>query len=141
MLGVIDFTAAKDFEPVPAGDYPGQTKSWEAKPTKNGDSHNIEAKFVFEYTDPESQETKNRTHTQRWNLKPQALWRIKRDLIAMGADPDDLKGNDVNLAAVLNDLFGAVPTPVMLSFEVTSYTPEGATEPRMQNELVKVVAR
>ena len=136
MLGKVDFSTVKDFEAVPAGDYDGQTmRGWEAKPTKAGDSTNIEVKFRYE-----DQDDAPRVHLQRYNLKPAALWKIKRDLIALGADPQDFESTDVDLEGVLNGLFGgSVPRACVLTFSVRKYTPEGGEE-REQNELVKVVA-
>lgn len=140
MLGKVDFASAPTFEPLPAGDYDGQTKGWEAKPTRNGDSTNIVAQFIVQYEDAEGNE-KTRTITTNWNLKPQSLWRVKRDLIAMGADPSDFEGDDVDLEAILNDLFGSTPTPVTLTLDVREWTPEGETEARQQQEVKKVVGR
>lgn len=138
-LGPIDFSAVEDYKPLPNGKYPGQTVSWESKPTKSNDSTNIEAKFIVEYE--EAGETKQRTILNRWNLKPQSLWRIKRDLVAMGADPEDFEGDNVDLQALLNDLFGVAPTPVWVTLSVRSYRPEGADEDRLSNEVTKVEAR
>jgi hypothetical protein len=138
-LGRVDFSSAPSFEPLPAGDYEGQTGSWEAKPTNNGDSTNIEAKFVLSYQDDGGAD-RTRTVLARWNLKPTALWRIKRDLISMGADPSTFESKDVDIEGILNDLFGPIPTPVTVSLGQRSYTPEGG-ETRITNEVTKVVKR
>ena len=138
-LGRIDFSSAPAYEPLPGGDYEGQTGSWEAKPTNNGDSTNIEAKFVLNHQD-ENGNDRTRTVLARWNLKPTALWRIKRDLIAMGADPSTFESNDVDIEGILNDLFGPIPTPVIVTLEQRAYTPEGG-ETRMTNNITKVVKR
>ena len=139
-LGTVNFAQAPSFEPLPAGDYDGVTGTWEPKPTKAGDSMNVEAKFVLTYEDPETNETRTRTVLNRWNLKPESLWRIKRDLVAMGADPSQFESTDVDLEAVLNSLFGAIPTPVTVTLVQRSYTPDGG-EPRVQNDVSKVVLR
>lgn len=137
-LGVIDFSGVKDFEAI-AGTFDGQTAGWEAKPTKAGDSMNVEAKF--EYVDSDGN---LRKFTNRWNLKPTALWRIKRDLISMGADPADFESTNVDLEAVLNRLFGPVPVPVTLTFTKRKYhvdPNDPASEERESQDLVKVVGR
>lgn len=139
MLGKIDFTAVKSFTPLPDGDYEGQTDSFEIKPTKANDSYNVVAKFKVDYDEDGS--SKSRTIITNWNLKPQSLWRIKRDLIAIGADPEDLEGDDVDLEAVLGDLFGATPTPVTISLKLNTYRRAGDTEDSVNNEVTKVVAR
>jgi hypothetical protein len=136
-LGRIDFSSAPSFEPLPSGEYTGQTGSWEAKPTNNGDSTNIEAKFILNYQDDNGSD-RTRTVLARWNLKPTALWRIKRDLIAMGADPSTFESADVDIESILNDLFGPIPTPVIVTLDQRSYTPEGG-EARISNNVTKVV--
>ena len=118
-LAKLDFSDVKSgFDAVPAGDYPGQTvRGWEAKPTKAGDSTNVEVKFLIEH------EGKKQTVLHRWNLKPAALWRIKRDLIALGADPRDFESKSVDLEKVLNSLFSrSAPIAVILTMAVRPYT-------------------
>ena len=139
-LGRIDFASAPAFEPLPAGDYEGQTGSWEAKPTNNGDSTNIEAKFVLNYQDDNGND-RTRTVLARWNLKPTALWRIKRDLIGMGADPSTFESKDVDIESILNDLFGPIPTPVIVTLDQSPYTPPNGGETRINNNVTKVVKR
>ena len=118
MLGTIDFSGVKDLE-SPVGTFDGQTVGWEAKPSKSGDSTNVVA--TFEYTDGEGN---TRKHTQYWNLKPAALWRIKRDLIKMGADPEEFESTDVDLESILNDLFSPPGTPVRLTFRKQPDNPQ-----------------
>lgn len=149
-LAKINFAAAKPLAPLPAGEYPGKTKKWEAKPTKAGDSTNIVAQFEVQYTDSETNEDKTRTITTNWNLKDTALWRIKRDLIALGADPDDFEGGEddgtgegeeggVNLQDILNEIFTGAGTPCTITLEINSFEQNGET--RYNNNIVKVEAR
>lgn len=138
-LGAVNFAGAPSFEPLPSGDYDGVTGTWEAKPTKAGDGTNIEAKFLLDFMD-EDGTPRNRTILVRWNLSRNSLWRIKRDLVDMGADPSDFEGENVDLESILNSLFGTVPTPVTVSLTQRSYTPEGG-EPRIQNDVNRVKAR
>lgn len=139
-LGKVNFAAAPSFEPLRNGDYEGVTERWEAKRTKNGDSNNIEARFKVEYEDEKTGENRVRTVMCRWNDKDTALWRIKRDLIAMGADPSEFESDAVDLEGILNRLFGVVPTPVIITLTQSTFTPEGG-EPQTRNEVYKVVAR
>lgn len=145
-IGKVNFAAAKPLAPLPAGDYPGKTKKWEAKPTKAGDSTNIVAQFVVQYTDQDTNEDKERTITTNWNLKDTALWRIKRDLIALGADPDDFEGGEgddedagVPLDDILNEIFTEAGTPCTITLEINSFEQSGET--RYNNNIVKVEAR
>lgn len=140
-LAPINFAAAPSFEPLPAGTYEGKTVSWEAKDANDGQSTNIVAKFLVEYEDPSSGDIRTRTITTNWNLKDTALWRVKRDLIALGCDPADFEGNAVDIEARLNEVFGPVPTPVRLVLTQRSWRPKDAdpdSEPRISNDVQKV---
>lgn len=138
-LGKIDFQNIPSFEPVEAGEYDGFTDSWEAKPTKAGDSTNIEGKFKFNYQDSDGNETQ-RTIVARWNLKKEALWRMRQDLVNMGVDPSDLNSDSVDLEGILNNLFAPVPTPVTLRIIQRTWTPDGG-EPQQRNEVAAVSLR
>ncbi len=145
-LGTVDFSVVEDFVALPAGRYPGQTKGeWESKPTKAGDSINVNVKISFDYehTDPTDGEVSIRTRTQtvRYNTKPDALWRIKRDLVALGADPDALKQKNVNLEALINEYFSGTPRPIWVHLTQRLWTPEGEVEAVMQNDVAKMEVR
>lgn len=139
-LGKINFSNVTTFEALPAGEYHGQTGTWEDKLTNAGDSVNIEAKFILNFTDEKTGVDRNRTQIIRWNLKDQSLWRIKRDLIDLGADQSDFEGEDVDLEAILNSIFGTVPTPVRVVLTQRQFTPQEGGEPRTVNEVVRCYA-
>lgn len=139
MLGTIDFSQVKQFEPVAAGRYPGETFSWEPVDNKSGDGQHILAKFKFEAEDDEGQPV-TREQWRRYALKPTALWALKRDLISLGCDPELLSGTAVDLEGLMNEYF-SVPHPVWLTLSQTTYTPPGSTEKRKQNELTKLEPR
>lgn len=139
-LGTINFHNIPTFEPVDGGVYPGQTDSWEAKPTKNGDSMNVEGKFRFVHTNSEGEE-QDRSIILRWNLKREALWRIRGDLVKMGADPSELESDAVDLEAILNELFGQIPTPVNLTIRKYVWTPDNGGDPQDRNEVTAVSLR
>lgn len=144
MLGIVDFSGVDDaFKPLPVGDYDGQTKGWKAEPAKNGKSTNIIAEFVINYEDEETGAEKKRTMRLYWNLSEKALWRVKRDMVDLGADPasfnppaDEDGKRNVNLEAILKDIFGGAPKPVTLSLILDTYTPiDPATgEPKIDIE-------
>ena len=139
-LGRIDFVNIPSFEPVPPGNYDGVTESWESKDTKKGDSTNIEGKFRFEYTNGEG-EPASRSIIARWNLKPGALWRLSQDLVNMGVDPSELKSESVDLEAILNQVFGQIPTPVTLTITQRTWTPDDGGEAQQRNEITAVKLR
>lgn len=140
-LGKINFSNVTTFEALPAGEYHGQTGTWEDKLTNAGDSVNIEAKFILNFTDEKTGVDRNRTQIVRWNLKDQSLWRIKRDLQDLGAAESDFEGEDVDLEAILNNIFSpTVPTPVRVVLSQRTYTPPDGGEPRTVNEVVRCYA-
>lgn len=139
-LGKIDFQNIPTFEPVETGTYPGVTETWEPKPTRNGDSTNIEAKFRFAYEGPDGEEIQ-RNIIHRWNLKREALWKVRSDLVRMGVDPSELSSNDVDLEGILNEVFGQVPTPVWLGIRKYTWTPDNGGEPQDRNEVTSVKLR
>jgi hypothetical protein len=139
-LGRIDFQNIPTFEPVPPGNYDGATESWEAKDTKAGDSTNIEGKFRFQYLDGDGNET-SRSIIARWNLKPGALWRLSQDLVNMGVDPSELKSDSVDLEAILNQVFGPIPTPVTLTITQRTWQPPDGGDAQIRNEISSVKLR
>lgn len=145
MLGTVDFTAAKQFEPLAPGEYDGQTKSWEPVRNKDGNGVHVKATFVFptEVTDPETGETKtvNKTVFTRWPItSADGLWRTIRDLAALGVDPELLKSKEAVLEPALNELFGAVPTPVRAVIGVSEFgDPDPVTqERRKSNDILSI---
>jgi hypothetical protein len=123
-LGVVDFSGV---DKKLNGTYEGQTEGWEAKPSKAGDSINVIITFSFA-----DEEGNTRKHPEYYSMKPNALWRAKRDLVAMGADPADFESTEVDLESILNKLCSPPGTPVSLTFEFDSKTGF--------NDLVKVEA-
>lgn len=93
-----------------------------AKPA--GDYESTFAKFTFNPASAFSgnptvslEWTVNETNNQRifktYSLQPQALWSLKRDLIHMGADIEEMNSEDADLEDILNSLVGAQNTIVM----------------------------
>jgi hypothetical protein len=148
-LGTIDFSVVEDFKLLPAGKYPGQTLGEvEVKPASNGKTTNINVKCKMQYedTDEETGDTivKSRSITSRYNTHPDALFRIKRDMIALGEDPAALKAKDVNLGQLVNKHFAGGAgnaKPIWIHLIQRPYTPEGATEAEIRNEVAKIELR
>lgn len=151
-LGPIDFSVVEDFELLPAGRYPGQTKGeWDAKLSSKGDTYNINVKTTFQYERPAvdedgsptgESEVKTRPMTARYNTHPDALFRIKRDLINLGADPAVLKSKNVPLQSLCEEFFGGSrPRPVWITVMQRPYKPEGEDEAEMRNEISKIESR
>lgn len=137
-IGRIDFVNIPTFEPVEGGQYDGFTESWEEKPSSKGDSTNIEATFKFNYLDGDGNEAQ-RTIKKWWNLKKEALWSLRQDLVNMGVDPSEF-GENVDLQAMLNQVFSQPPTPVTLTLTKGPYTPPGG-ETQIRNQVAGVRLR
>lgn len=132
MLGTVDFSAVREFEVIPSDDYDGMTKGWEVKTNNAGDGQYVLVKYTVDY------DGMQRTLPDRFSLKPNALWKLKRTLIDLGVDPEALKGEVSGevLAAILNEIYDS-PMPVVLSVGQETYTPAQG-EPRLQNVVLRV---
>lgn len=132
-LGTVDFSVVKDFEALPAQDgVEAMTKSWESKTNSAGDGQHILVKYTTEY------DGMQRTISDRYSLKPNSLWVLKRDLIALGVDPEVLKEKLEGhvLAQILDELY-STPTQVLLDLDQEVYTPTNG-DPRLQNVVKRV---
>lgn len=136
-LGRINFSNVTTFEALPAGEYHGQTGTWEDKLTNAGDSINVEGTFILNFTDEKTGMDRTRKQIIRWNLKDQSLWRIKRDLQDLGVPQSDFEGEDVDLEEILNGVFGQIPTPVRVILTQRTFTPQDGGESRLVNEVVR----
>jgi hypothetical protein len=114
-MPVIDTGQVQEFEPIAAGTYNATFTEFE----------NIEASktsgepyIKFTFTGDEG-EAEGRKFWANKSLNTKALWALKRDLIAMGADPEDvtgvfdtddilpdLVGNEVRLKVLLDEYEG-----------------------------------
>lgn len=151
-LGAVDFSVVEDFELLPAGRYPGQTEGkWEPQLAKNQKTTNMNVKVSFQYEkavvdddgEPTNEtEIKTRPATVRYNNHPDALFRVKRDLINLGADPVLLKSKQVNLKDMLDQYFGGDRrSPIWVHLIQRPFTPEGSDEAEMRNEIAKIELR
>lgn len=132
MLGTVDFSAVKDFEVLPTDTYEAQTKSWEVKQNIAGDGQHLLVKYTTEF------DGMQRTVPDRYSLKPNSLWVLKRDLIALGVDPEALKGQvDGHVLTQIMDELYSSPLTVLLDIDQEVYTPAGG-EPRLQNVVTRV---
>jgi hypothetical protein len=130
-LGKVNFSGVTDFKPVPADSYLCTFKAWEHKknsPTgDNPDGSHILATFSI----ADGGEYEGKTLRVRWALSDKALWRIRQDLVILGADPEDLAGDDVDLEAIIN---GQVGHQAILDVKISSYKAANGEE-RQSNEV------
>lgn len=97
----IDFSAVKDFEPVPAGEYEAQFSKGEVTQSKEG-----KPMVKVQFTVTEEGEFSGRKLFRNYSLQPNALWAIKQDFVKLGVDPDDF-GGEVDIAEMCAQLVGA----------------------------------
>lgn len=93
------------FVNMPNGNYPATFVGGEWKEGEKGEF--FAADFVI--SDPEEYAGKHRSKT--WSLSEGALPGVKGDLVALGADPDELDKPDVDLDPIFASLEG---TPCFL---------------------------
>jgi hypothetical protein len=84
----------RDFSPVEDGIYDGRLSGWELVPPKTADKHPY---YNCEFTAEESAGIGNRKFWKILSLSPQSLWAFKKDMITLGADPEDMApGSEVD---------------------------------------------
>jgi hypothetical protein len=88
------------FTPIDPGEYEAKFVEFE-----NGVSQAGNAKVVMVYEITEEGEFVGRKLKAHKGLSNDALWSLKRDLIALGADPDDIAGS-FDTDELLPDLVG-----------------------------------
>ena len=136
VLGPLNFEGVQTERPVvPAGRVRAQFVGYEVRPTKAGDAHNINPQFKI--TDEDHPNVGTILYGM-WNTKPTALWRMKRDLLALGADQETMGSPNVQITEVLDELKAMAPE-VELVVVVEPYTPEGG-ETRDTNKIERIIA-
>lgn len=112
----IDFTGvSSNFEPIPAGRYTAVLTGFKINDSKSTAGEKV---CVLEYTVSDPEYSGRKAWSQR-SLQPQALWMLKKDMIALGADGEELsgpidleeelenlKGNDVELVLSIREFEG-----------------------------------
>lgn len=86
-MPVVDMSGIQtEFTPIDPGEYEAQFVEFE-----NGISGKNNAKVMMRYVITEG-EFKDRKLTAHKALTSDSLWSLKRDMLALGADPDDVSG-------------------------------------------------
>lgn len=129
-MPTIDFSAVKDFEPLPKGEYTAALTKHEF-----GDSKQGQPKVKVQYTVSDPEEFAGRVIFKDYSLQAKALWVIKKHLVALGADPDEFAG-DVDLDELLERLHGEEAI-----FDLDLKEGEGEYAGRFSNEILSVKER
>lgn len=125
-MPTIDFSAVKDFEPIPGGDYTAAITKHEFGTSKSG---NQKVKVTYTIQDGEYE---GRNIWKDYSLLPSAVWVIRKHLIAIGADPEDF-GTDTDLDSLLDDAHD-----VNVTIVVGRREGEGEYAGKVSNELLDV---
>lgn len=102
----INFAGVSDLVALPEDNYDAKLDSWEwvdASKNKSGEYGYLKLTFVC--TDDEHD---GRKLFRNLSSSPTALWAMKRALIRLGADPEDLADDDgIDLDDLMPELIGA----------------------------------
>ena len=123
----VDFSGVSDsFEPIPVGDYDAVFTGFKIDKSKSTEGA-FNAVLEFTISDPEYS---GRKAWANRSLLPQSLWVLKRAMVALGADADDLSG-PIDLEEELDALKGA---DCRLRMSIREY------EGRQNNQIDEVLA-
>lgn len=86
----VDYTQVKTFEALPKGDYPATFTSWEVKDAADSPYPNLVGEFTFDEDSPN--DAGGRKIKRYWTSNPDGADFFRRDMIALGEDPDTFKG-------------------------------------------------
>jgi hypothetical protein len=87
---IVDFTKARTFKIAPKGDYPVTLTKYEIKPAADSPFPNLIATFTYDPDAPN--EMAGQTIGKYYTSNPDGLDFFRRDMTALGADPDDFRG-------------------------------------------------
>ncbi len=123
-MPLVDGSAITTFEPIEPGTYEAQLSEAELV-VKSPPGY-----YKCTYTVTESGEFEGRKAFTNLSIKPQSLWRFKRDMMALGADEADFEG-EFDTDPIIE---GAVGEPCRIKVSVEDY------EGRPQNRIDVVLA-
>jgi hypothetical protein len=98
----INFRDVPSIEAMPAGQYNALFTAYDVKDASKSSNKPFVA-LTFTIQD---EGYENRKVWRNYSLQPQALWALKQTLTRLGAVPEDLESDDVELEDVLQNLIG-----------------------------------
>ena len=114
--GVIE---EQDFSPVDDGIYDARLTNWELVPAKTED------KFPY-YNCEFTAEEGNRKFWKILSLSPKALWAFKKDMITLGADPEQMSPESEEDTDDI--IAGCMESPCRLVLKKETYPRRDGTE-------------
>ena len=102
-MPLIDFSGVSDgFEVIPEGIYDAHLEDWDyVEQSQSSGKPFLKLEFICDDPDYEG-----RKFWRNHSAQPQALWALKRTLVRLGADPEDL-ADEVDLDDIMPNLVGA----------------------------------
>ncbi len=117
------------FEPLPDGLYDAVLSEWELKEGQKGPY------YAITFTLPNES---NRKVWMNLSISSNGLWRFKRDMIRLGAEPSDLApGSDVDTDDVVAGVVGA---ECRLKLKTVEYTGNDG-EQKQRNEVTELLGQ
>jgi hypothetical protein len=127
----VDFKNA-DLKAIPEGTYPATFTEHKMYPHPKADPKGAPyVALTFTLADGEFE---GRKLWRNFSLAPQALWALKRTIVALDAPEDALEG-EVDIDELLTDLYG---TACEVEVAVQMYTPPGESKAQERNEVRSV---
>jgi hypothetical protein len=130
---VVDYTQAKTFEAFEKGDYPATYTSHEVKEATNSNYPNLIGTFTF--NEDAGPGIAGKTISRYWTSNPDGLDFFRRDMTALGSDPDDFRGpkaQKLDMEKVSHDNWG---NQCILRVDKSEY------EGEMRNNVKKVMPK
>lgn len=110
----VDLTGIKtEYEPLAKGSYPARCTGSEPRIGQDSGEPYLNVEFTFTEGDAANRKTWN-----SYSLQPQALWRLKGDMIRMGVEPARLE-QKVSISDIQQELEGR---DCVLNLDVETYT-------------------
>lgn len=120
----VDYSAIeeRDFSPVENGIYEARLTNWEMAYGKTSN----EPYYNCEYTAAEEAGVGNRKFWKILSLSPKSLWAFKKDMLALGANPEDMQpGSEVDTDDIIA---GCMEAPCRLVLKKETYPKRDGTQ-------------
>jgi hypothetical protein len=132
MATKVNFANVAGPEPVGSGEFESTFIGYKLGTSKTAGQPTLECEWIVNESD--SHEFSNKHIWKTYSLQPKALWSLKRDMMRMGADVEEMNSEDAELETILDALIGA--TNVVVCGEPYEY-PEGSGTMRTQFKEIK----
>lgn len=106
MARTVDFTGVGDFTPAPLGEYEVEATKFDWRDNKDGNGEHCSMQYtITEELAEDGTKVQGKIVFQTYSPKPQALWKIKQDAMALGLDEELFEGV-IDLDVVIPAMIG-----------------------------------